>query len=165
MSAARARIHAMFNLDETGEQELNTRLDGVRTEVLAETDLLPKAHVVAWLVKKAREFRSADGAMRAAQADAIAALASKVARGAVRPNNLRMLPATEADFFQPGRTYTREHHGRTIEFLVRSVDTPPDSTWQVAFGFRRDEDGDWEPTDSDDLTGWTDTTNTTGENS
>ena len=66
--------------------------------------------------------------------------------------------ATEPDFFQPGRTYTREHHGRTIEFLVRSVDTPPDSTWQVAFGFRRNEDGDWEPTDSDDLTGWTDTT-------
>ena len=136
------------------ETSARTLLDAYRIGVLTE--------VTAWLVKKARVFRSAGGSVRAAQADAVAALASKVDRGAVRANNLRTLPATDADFFQPGRTYTREHHGRTIEFLVRSVDTPPDSTWQVAFGFRRDEDGDWEPTDSDDLTGWTDATETEG---
>lgn len=136
-------------------------LAGHRAEVLAEAGLLPTADVVAWLVKKAREFRSAGGRMRAAQADAVDALASKVARGAIRPNNLQSLPATDADFFQPGRTYTREHHGRTIEFLVRSVDTPPDSSYRVARGWRLNEDGDWESTDSDDLTGWTDTTDTT----
>src|SRR5690606_10319862 len=59
--------------------------DRYRAEVLAE--------VTTWLVKKAREFRAMGGEMRAAQADAVAAMASKVERGAVRPDNLRMLPA------------------------------------------------------------------------
>lgn len=33
--SARARIHAMFNLDEAGERELDVRLDAHRAEVLA----------------------------------------------------------------------------------------------------------------------------------
>ncbi|MFC9036846.1 hypothetical protein [[Kitasatospora] papulosa] len=56
----------------------------VRAEVTAE--------FVAWLVKKAREHR-ARGPQYAKQADVIGMLASKVSRGAVRPNNLLMLPA------------------------------------------------------------------------
>jgi len=36
MSAARARIHAMFQLDEAAETELDARLDAYRAEVLAE---------------------------------------------------------------------------------------------------------------------------------
>jgi hypothetical protein len=59
--------------------------------VLAGADLLPKADVVAWLTKKAREETP------------VWQLASKVDRGAVRPDNLRMLPAA---FFEAGRTYT-----------------------------------------------------------
>lgn len=31
---ARARVHAMFNLDENAERELDTRLDAYRTEVI-----------------------------------------------------------------------------------------------------------------------------------
>lgn len=69
MSAARARIHAMFQLDEHAEQELDARLDDVRAEALREA----KVEVVAWLVKKAREGN-----------DPIGSLASKVDRGAVR---------------------------------------------------------------------------------
>ncbi len=65
----------------------------------ATPELLPKADVVAWLTKKAREFRSAGEPVRAAQAAAIAALASKVERGAVRANNLLMLP--EPDVSDP----------------------------------------------------------------
>lgn len=53
---------------------------------------LPTADVVAWLTKKSRELRSVGGPVRAAQADAVAALASKVERGAIRPDNLRSLP-------------------------------------------------------------------------
>ena len=55
----------------------------VRAEVTAE--------FVAWLVKKAREHR-ARGPQYAKQADVIARLADKVQRGAVRPNNLLLLP-------------------------------------------------------------------------
>lgn len=125
----------------------------------ATPELLLKADVVAWLVKKSREFQSAGGAMRGAQADAVAALASKVARGAIRPDNLRMLPATAADFFQPGRTYGREHHAATIRFLVRNVDESPCGTYKVAFGWSV-EDGEttWSPFDSDDFGGWSDIT-------
>jgi hypothetical protein len=62
------------------------------------------------------------------------------------------------DFFQPGHTYTREHHAATVRFLVRGVSWAPDHSYRVAFGWRVDEDGDWEFTDSDDMDGWTDAT-------
>ncbi|MER6492621.1 hypothetical protein [Streptomyces griseorubiginosus] len=98
--------------------------------------------VVAWLTKKSREgFPDA------------AVLASKVARGAVRPSNLRMLP--EPIFFEADRIYAREHQGRRIEFLVRLIDVTPGGAKYTAFGWRRFDGGEWEPTDSDDFTGWT----------
>jgi hypothetical protein len=67
-------------------------------------------------------------------------------------------PAEAAPFFQVGHTYTRDHHGRTIAFRVDYIGTPPDSSYCVAKGWRLNEDGDWEPFDSDDFTGWTDVT-------
>jgi len=119
-------------------------VDAHRAQVLAGADLLPKADVVAWLTKKARENTP------------IEQLASKVARGAVRPDNLRMLPAT---FFEADRTYIREHHGDTIRFLVEYVSTSPDGRQEVAHGWRtRSWDPGWEPSDSDDFTLWTDVT-------
>lgn len=54
-------------------------LTGYRDEILAE--------VTAWLTKKALEFRAHGDSE---QADVASLLASKVARGAVRPDNLRM---------------------------------------------------------------------------
>ncbi|MEU9792939.1 hypothetical protein AB0E27_20315 [Streptomyces sparsogenes] len=60
--------------------ELRQKLDVLRTEVLAEA----KAEVVAWLGKKAREYRSTGGAQHALQAEAINTMASKVDRGAIR---------------------------------------------------------------------------------
>jgi hypothetical protein len=63
-------------------------LDAYRAGVLAE--------VTAWLVKKAREFHACSRKREREQGDTCAVLASKIARGAVRPDNLRMLPdATE----------------------------------------------------------------------
>lgn len=63
-----------------------------------------------------------------------------------------------AAFFQPDHTYAREHHGETVRFLVRHVSAAPDGSYRVAFGWRVDDDGDWEPSDADDMDGWTDVT-------
>ncbi|MGA5767376.1 hypothetical protein ACPC36_07830 [Streptomyces pseudogriseolus] len=68
-----------------GETDARRLLDSLRDEALGE--------VFAWLVKKAREFQAAG---QTVQADTASILASKVARGAVRPDNLRMLPEPEA---------------------------------------------------------------------
>lgn len=119
----------------------------VRTAALAE--------VTTWLIKKAREFHASSRKREREQGDTCAVLASKIARGAVRPDNLRMLP--DAGFFEVDRTYRREHHGQPITFTVTAISTSPDGRLTVAHGWRTGADG-WEPTDSDDLTGWTDVT-------
>ncbi|NUS83621.1 MAG: hypothetical protein HOY75_12970 [Streptomyces sp.] len=137
----------------------------VRDEVLAEADLLPKSDVVAWLLKRAHEYPTAPGRQESVP-DAIARLASKVDRGAVRPDNVSVTGGTiltipvhaAPGFFQPGHIYARQHHGRTIEFHVRHVDSPPGSSYRIALGWRLNEDGNWEASDSDDLDGWTDIT-------
>lgn len=120
-----------------------------RAAVLAEA----KTEVVAWLVKKAREGTPVEH------------LASKVHRGAIRvfphaePEKATAPAATATpDFFQPGHTYSREHHGHRIEFRVTAIDTSPDGEQRLARGWRTDEHSDWEPSDSDDLCGWTDVT-------
>jgi hypothetical protein len=69
--------------------------------------------------------------------------------------------AATPDFFQPGHIYAREHHGRTIEFHVRHIDTAPDCDFPTAFGFRKDPEIDvMLPMDTDDFhgCGWTDVT-------
>jgi len=146
--SARARVHAMFPLDESMETELDARLDAHREEVLAE--------VVTWLFKKAREFHAIGNRTGKAQANTAATLASKISRGAVRPNNLRMLP--DAGFFETDRTYQREHHGQPVTFQVSSISTSPDGRLTVAHGWRSDPYSGWEPFDADDLTGWVDVT-------
>lgn len=135
---ARERLQTMVRTDRGSmtvwpESEVASALDAYRDEVLAE--------VTTWLVKKAREFRAMGGEMRAAQADAVAALASKVDRGAVRPDNLRMLPA---DFFEPGRTYTHVDDGTDWKFRVDTVTTHPEDGERTALGWRHFR-GQWEP--------------------
>lgn len=64
------------------------------------------------------------------------------------------------DFFQPGHTYTRQHHASTIRFFVRYIDDSPEGIpYRVAFGWKT-EDGDVcaSPFDSDDMDGWVDVT-------
>jgi hypothetical protein len=95
-------------------------LDAYRDEVLADAGLLPKADVVAWLTKKAREDTP------------VWQLASKVERGAVRPDNLRMLPAT---FFEAGRTYTASVHA-DVAFDCLAVSADPNDGKRVAIGWR-----------------------------
>jgi len=123
--------------------------------VLAEADLLPKAHVVAWLTKHARENTP------------VWQLASKVDRGAVRPNNLRMLPAT---FFEAGHTYT-DGTGYsapevTTVFHVEHVTRHPDRGHLRAIGWSRSGEpgaswhGDFR--DEGEFDGWTDVTEAAG---
>jgi len=92
-------------------------VDAHRAETLTEADLLPKAHVVAWLVKKARENTPVEQ------------LASKVHRGAVRPDNLRMLPAT---FFEADRAYT----SGTWQFRCESISSSPSTGESRALGWK-----------------------------
>jgi hypothetical protein len=115
-----------------------------RDEVLAEADLLPQADVVAWLVKKAREgFPGAD------------VLASKVERGAIRPDNLRTLPP---DFFEPGHTY----EWGPYTFLVEAVAANPETGVRTAIGWWRTGEGlPWLVHEYSDVhwsTVWTDVT-------
>lgn len=95
--------------------DLKQRLDACRAEVLAEEGLLPKADVVAWLVKKAREGTPVE------------VLASKVARGAVRPDNLRMLP--NPGFFEAGRTYAHGEYRFACEYLTTHPISGRISAW------------------------------------
>ncbi|KAA6221759.1 hypothetical protein CP973_07085 [Streptomyces albofaciens JCM 4342] len=72
------------HFEAVGSEDTRTPGESTRAAIVAERD----AQIIAWLVKKARECRATRGRKYAEQADVIAQLASKVARGAVRPNNL-----------------------------------------------------------------------------
>ncbi|MFD9070589.1 hypothetical protein [Streptomyces lasiicapitis] len=104
--------------------------------------------IVAWLTKKAREFR-ANG--QSQHADTVSLLASKVARGAVRPDNLRMLPAP--GFFEAGRTYSHGEFRFACEYLTTHPTSGRISAWgwfgkngawrHAAFGERQYQVRSW----------------------
>lgn len=126
---ARERLQTMVRTDRGSmtvwpESEVSSALDAYRDEVLAE--------VTTWLVKKAREYRAAG---QTVQADTASLLSSKVDRGAVRPDNLRMLPA---DFFEPGHSYT---HRNGHDFHCVAVTTHPVTGEQLAMGWHIDSWG------------------------
>lgn len=143
MSAARARIHAMVNLDEHAERELDARLDEHRVEVLAEAAAFVGNDDTC-------DCGGCGTCVPRSLADGLRAMAGEKATA----------PATATPgFFQPGHAYTREHHGDTIRFLVEHVSTSPDGRTRVAHGWRnRSWEPGWEPSDSDDFTLWTDVT-------
>ncbi|MFD8008147.1 hypothetical protein [Streptomyces mirabilis] len=115
------------------QEQAATELLRDRIAELEAAGHLTVAEVVAWLTKKAREFR-AEGQRE--QADTASLLASKVARGAVRPNNLQMLPP---DFFEPDHAYT---HRDGSTFRCVAVTTHPDGGERVALGWHTDT-ADW----------------------
>lgn len=108
--------------------------------------------ITAWLAKKAREFR-ADGTQEGrVQADILGVIASKISRGAVRPDNLRMLP--EPGFFEAGRTYAHGEYRFACEYLTTHPTSGRISAWgwfgkngiawrHQAFGARQYEIRDW----------------------
>jgi hypothetical protein len=97
-------------------------VDAHRTEVLVE--------VTAWLVKKAREFRAVNTRKGTAQANAVASMASKISRGAVRPDNLRMLP--DPGFFEVDRTYANG----TTKFRCEAISPSPTTGEHRAIGWK-----------------------------
>lgn len=149
-----------------------------RAEALAEADLLPKADVVAWLLKRAHEYPT--GSPESVP-DAIVRIASKVERGAVRPDNVSITGGTvltvpvhatgPADFFQPGHTYAYDADGFTAPelltlFRVVADTTHPQTGKRMAFGWiRTAEDVAWsayaEPVDEWPAC-WTDVTGSGG---
>lgn len=133
---------------------VDTLMANDHAEVVAERD----AMTVTWLTKKAREYRATPKSRQENAPDAIDRLASKLARGAVRPDNLRMLPA---DFFEPGHAYTSS--GK--EFRCVAVTPSPTTGERRAIGWALAPVYDvraWHPTalDPDDWThgDWTDVT-------
>jgi hypothetical protein len=115
------------NIDPAVPDGGRASIDAYRAEVLAEAGLLPKADVVAWLTKKAREETP------------VWLLASKVQRGAVRPDNLRMLPP---DFFEPGHTYSDPSADNDWKFRVDAITTHPEGGERTALGWRHFR-GEW----------------------
>ena len=148
MTDARARIHAMFPLDEASTAELDRRLDALVVEALIKAGV---QYVDCQVCGAAQPVGGECGtcAFKARMAAELAA------RGLTAP-------AEAAPFFQVGHTYTREHHGEPIEFRVTAIDASPDGEQRLARGWRTDEYSDWSPTDSDDFTGWTDVTEAGG---
>lgn len=127
-------------------------VDAYRIEVLAE--------VTTWLTKKAREERAAGTREDRTRADVMASLASKIARGAVRPNNLRMLP--DPGFFEVDHTYTRGYW--TFQCLaVEPITWGSREARAIGFLTRLDGTGTVTSLDPDNWAhgGWTDTTNDT----
>lgn len=113
-------------------QGLDARLTEHAAEVVAARD----AQIIQWLSKKAREFHAASRKAERAQGDTCAVLASQIARGAVRPNNLRMLP--NAGFFEVDHTYTND---RGFRFECHAVAPTPWDGTPRAIGYLTHPDG------------------------
>ncbi|MEU8473706.1 hypothetical protein [Streptomyces hygroscopicus] len=143
--------------------ELRQKLDDHRAEVLAEA----KAEVVAWLGKKAGEYRATGTRQR--EADAVETMASKIDRGAIRfldqaGKVTRKGEITQADgFFQPGRTYAYGQTGYrapelTVLFWVEHVTRHPERGHLRAIGWSKTGEpgskwrGDFQ--DEDQFEGW-----------
>lgn len=124
---ARAAIHRLFKSGRTSYR-LDEYLDAHRAEVLAE--------VTRWLSKKAREYRATGTKADAGRADLITVLASKISRGAVRPNNDLLPTGIEPRFFEPGRTYTHVDDGTDWRFRCDTITTHPEDGELTALGWR-----------------------------
>lgn len=103
-------------------------LAGHRAEVVAERD----AEIMRWLGKKAREYRATGSRQDAVRADTVGLMASKISRGAVRPNNTRLPAGIAPTFFEPGRTYT----SGTWEFRCVALSPSPTTGEPRALGWK-----------------------------
>ncbi|MFI0900614.1 hypothetical protein [Streptomyces sp. NPDC020983] len=103
------------------------------------------AEILYWLGKKALEYRHAGSKQDLVRADVIDLMASKISRGAVRPDNTRLPAGVTPDFFQPGHTYTdHEHPQFDWKFRCDTVTTHPEDGERTALGWRHFR-GEWEP--------------------
>ncbi|MFF7130044.1 hypothetical protein [Streptomyces sp. NPDC008240] len=154
-------MQVLDGYDAARRTELLSERTDVRDRMLSDAHAAGHAEALAnvtkWLIKKAREFHVSSRKREREQGDTCAVLASKIARGAVRPNNLLMLP--NAGFFEHGRTYERE--GRTFQCIA--IEAFPLSGELRAIGWYATSSGGWpsvEALDPDDWKhgDWTDVT-------
>jgi hypothetical protein len=143
-----------------GCREAMALADRYRAEAVAERD----AEIMRWLGKKAREYRATGKKADAERADFLNVIASKISRGAVRPNNTMLPAGVKPTFFEPGRTYQRDgapFEDETWTFKVAAVATDPHGRL-AAFGFLSRDGASWldicEGTDSWAKDGWTEVT-------
>ena len=118
MSDARAAIHAMFQLDEIAEHELDTRLDAL---------------IVEALIKAGVQYVDCP-ACGAAQAvgrpcDTCAFKARMAAELAARGMVAAPAETAAPDFFQPGRTYAHGDYRFICEYLVTHPTSGRRSAW------------------------------------
>lgn len=156
---ARQRIAALLwwsvpgSTDDEAKAHAGEMLDEYAAEVRAERD----GEVTAWLVKKAREFHASSRKREREQGDTCAVLASKIARGAVRPNNTLMLP--NPGFFEVDRTY--EYAPLHILFRCDAIGVHPVTGEPSAVGWIRYRGGGWSSGDyspAEYADGWTEVT-------
>ena len=148
MTDARARIHAMFQLDEQGEKELDTRLDALIVEALVKAGV----QYVDCPVCGAAQPVGGECGTCAFKARMAAELA---ARGMV----------ATPDFFQPGRTYL--YTRLRWRFRCDAVTSHPDTGKRVAVGYSHFGHGGWQTGDLSEGIwadgGWTDVTEAGGD--
>lgn len=150
---ARADIHRLFESGRTSH-----RLDEYLDAHHAERD----TEIVRWLSKKAREYRATGRKTDRERADFITVLASKISRGAVRPNNTRLPAGVLARFFEPGCTYQRRRW--LFECLSVAPDPFTGETRAVGFLHRPGEPATATAMNADNWAdeGWTDATEAGG---
>jgi hypothetical protein len=162
MSTARDELLDVISFNEAANHGKTPEglVDALRAEVVVQRD----AEIIAWLGKKAREYRSTGRIQHTFAGAAIDAMASKIARGAVRADNTlgadtraevlrRMADAAEkdtqpADFFQPGRTYRKTLTVSTWLYLCEHVTIDPNNGERISLGWHRrleDDNPDWFP--------------------
>lgn len=118
--SARARIHAMFNLDETAETELNARLDAYRVEVLIQAGVEYEDCPVCG---------AAQAVGRPCNTCAFKArIAAETGARVTVP-----APAAEPDFFEPGHTYAHQ----AWHFRCDALTTDPNTSEKTASGWLR----------------------------
>jgi hypothetical protein len=125
MSDARARIHAMFPLDEAATAELDKRLDALIAEV-RRTDA---AHL---LDQRHHHLH------RAIFCDGIKFAARLLQRRADENTEKATAPAATAtpDFYQVGHTYTEPDGATDWRFRVDHITTHPEDGERTAIGWR-----------------------------
>ena len=116
-------IHRLFESGRTSYR-LDEYLDAHRAERDAE--------IMRCLGKKARECRAAGGRDNDLRAGTIEVLASKISRGAVRPDNTRLPAGVEPRFFEPGRAYT----SGSMKFRCEAISPSPGTGEPRALGWK-----------------------------
>jgi hypothetical protein len=139
---ARARIHAMFPLDEQAETELDKRLDEHRAEVLAADGQAYDGELamLRGLVRTLRVVARPDDADMGEVRRLLHHHATDDA--AAREEATAEAATATPDFFQPGHTYAEPGDTTDWRFRCDAITTRPADGERTALGWRHFR-GEW----------------------